>query len=274
MYEDVCFYNRVIEVVLTQRISFKKSGIIKRKLSKLMGTREFSPESLIERIDNDSKSLETIGIDKKLCATCKDVSEFTINRLAKNDKKELLIDDVEEMSSTITGFACWSVNVSCINYTFTSMYDSIPYNALTNRDPVIKRGFYWLTGVEPYNKVIDQVTLRYAPYAGVITRYIWEAFNYNKIKVSLPSHYKKWWNLGKGVDFSKLKKLDSQRSDYLLCVKTAPTYTNFRAEWIRKAKECGYTYTAKLYTEVKNNVYDGDLKKMKAETDFDNFHIE
>lgn len=195
MYEDVPVFNRVIEVVLTQRISFKKSGIMKKRLSALMGTREYTPQALMEFIDTRDDSLKDIGIDEKIQRVCRDICVFTLNRL-KNADNELTLKDIEDIPNHISGFSFWSVNVSCINLTFSKRVKDRPYNALTNRDPVIKRGFYWLTGIEPYGAILDKVSNMYSPYAGIINRYIWEAFNYHRIPVKLPSHYKKWANKG------------------------------------------------------------------------------
>jgi hypothetical protein len=182
-----------------------------------MKTREFTPEALIDKINNNKDELNAIGMEDYLLEICKKVSQFTLNCLnieGEKEDRDLTIEEIERMEKDIKGFSHWSVNVSCINLTFSPRYEGMPYNALTNRDPVIKRGLYWLTGVEPYDAVVDQLSEYYKPYSGVLTRYIWEAFNYERIPVERPANYRKWWNKGKIVslpvqeDVVKLSKLD------------------------------------------------------------------
>jgi len=162
-----------------------------------MDTREYTPEALIDAIDNFRPLLHRIGLEDYVLDICREISVRTLQCYAVG-RKDLQITDIEAMAD-IKGFSEWSVNVSCINLTFSSRDQGMPYNALTNRDPVVKRGFYWLTGVEPYDKVLNQLTKRYYPYAGVLTRYIWEVFNYNRIAVALPGNYRKWWNKGREI---------------------------------------------------------------------------
>lgn len=199
MYEDVPMYNRVIEVILTQRIKFEKSGAMKKKLSKIMGTRFFTPIAFLDVVVNRRDELLSIGIEDYVISTCQRVTERVITILQDEDglldDRDLSIAEIEEMRD-IKGFSEWSVNVACINYTFSPRYNGFPYSIVTNHDPVIKRGIYWMTGISPYNAVLDQFTEKYSPYAGVITRYVWEAFNYNRIYVKVPPSYRKWWNKG------------------------------------------------------------------------------
>ena len=193
MYEVVPAYNRVIEVILTQRISFTRSNKMRRALSALMGKREFLPEDLLVRIETDRASLRDIGMEDYVVDICREASLFASTFV----DSEMTVEDIEEMAKSTKGFSEWSVNVACINITFSEAHPGLPYDALTNRDPVVKRGLYWLTGIDPYESVVDEFSSRYSPYAGVMTRYIWEAFNYGRIKVKLPVHYKKWNNRGK-----------------------------------------------------------------------------
>ncbi len=192
MYEVVPAYNRVIEVILTQRITFKRSNKMRRALSALMGKREFTPNELLAMIENGRKSLNDIGMEDYVVDTCREASLFA----SLLGDSEMSIKDIENMAKTAKGFSEWSVNVACINITFTEAHVGLPYDALTNRDPVVKRGLYWLTGIEPYGAVVDALSRKYSPYAGVITRYLWEAFNYGRIKVKLPAHHRKWNNKG------------------------------------------------------------------------------
>lgn len=207
LYGSVCTYNRVIEVILTQRIKFERSNVIKRRLSAEMGCREFSPSQLLEKAASDRDALLSTGVEAHVLDICIRVTE-RVQEILGGEERELSLREVESLVS-VRGFSVWSVNVVCINATFSPRLEDHPYNALTTRDPVVKRGFYWLTGIPPYDAVLNQLTAEYAPYAGVITRYLWEAFNYNRIAVKLPSSYRKWWN--KGAELSKpFPRVDSQ----------------------------------------------------------------
>lgn len=272
-YDDLCLYNRVIETVLTQRINFKKSAVVKRNLSSLMGKREFSPEELIEMIDNSPEELQKIDIDERLRNICKEVSLFTIRCLERKDKKKLSIRNVEKMIKNIKGIGPWTVNVSLIGHTFTKSYTSLPYNVLTNRDPVIKKGFFWLTGIEPYNSVIDQTSQMYSPYSGILTRYIWEAFNYNRIFVRLPLNYKKWWNKGKNIDFACFKVPTSQRNEHIQRQKSISGENKFRRLWLDAAKKHGYMNRRELYIKVKQDLYKENISLMRKKTSLEDFEL-
>ena len=210
MYEVVPAYSRVIEVILTQRISFSRSNKMRRELSALMGKREFLPGELLAKIETDRSALRDVGMEDYVVDICRDASLFASTFV---DPK-MSIRDIEEMAKSTKGFSEWSVNVACINITFSEAHPGLPYDTLTNRDPVVKRGLYWLTGIGPYEAVVDTLSSRYSPYAGVITRYIWEGFNYGRIKVKLPAHYKKWGNKGK-CNLASFAKQRSQLDDLL-----------------------------------------------------------
>lgn len=212
MYDDMPVYNRLIGVVLTQRISFRKSGLIKKRLATFMGTRVFTPAMLMDALTTRPEDFVKLGIDAKLQRVCYDVSQYVLDH--SSEEKELTLTQIEDMPNHVKGFACWSVNVACLCITFSTRSNEGPYNVLTNRDPVIKRGFYWLTGVDPYDAVLDQVTKEYAPYAGVLNRYIWEAFNYERIPVKQPPHYRKWWNKGSRMTPSVIAAAVPQRLSF------------------------------------------------------------
>lgn len=193
-YQHAPVYSRVIRVILTQRIKFEKSHVIKRKLYALIGKSDFTPSEFLATVESMREEVLATGMEEYVLDICVRVTERVLQLLA-GEERDLTLKEVESLVD-VKGFSVWSVNVVCINTTFASEVPDHPYNALTTRDPVVKRGFYWLTGIEPYDAVLDQLTDEYAPYAGVITRYLWEAFNYNRIPVTLPKNYRKWWNKG------------------------------------------------------------------------------